>query len=339
MRISLAKPNISFLERAYVDKSLKEGWITSSGPFHKKFEQYLTDNQGRPTIATSSGTTAILLALIAAGVRAYDKVIMPTLTFGTPASCVRLLGAEPVFVDVDENGLMLPGPHFARVPKVVMPTHLYGMKAQTWYGGIPVIEDSCEAFGIVSPTADYTCYSFFANKHITTGEGGALATNKGIDYIRMLRDGGFDEDYDMLVPGLNFCMTEMQAAIGCAQMERLNNLLFIRERNILYYQSQLKGFGKWLFVARVKDPANTKRELAKLGVETRRVFKPLHLSPAFGCKGSFPVAEDIYNHGLCLPTGHVTLEEVDYICDAIKRIERGAPNINPPAKTEGYIPA
>lgn len=336
MQIPLARPDLSGNEGRYVRDTIARGWLTSAGDYHRKFETALSSYLGRPAIATNAGTSAVTIALIAAGVRPGDDVVMPTLTFGTPASAVRMLGANVVLRDVREDACM----HDAKVTyktKVVMPTHLYGMQADIDYEQT-VIEDSCEAFGIVRPRADYSCYSFYANKFITTGEGGALC-GKDLDYCKQIRDGGFDEDYDMVAPGLNFCMTAMQAAVGVAQMERIYTLMKRRARNVTRYTERINGFGEWLFVAKVKNPIETHRSLKAIGVETRRVFKPLHLSKTFGQPGKFPVAEDIFNHGLCLPTGHVTLKEVEYICDAIKRIERGAPAPKPYRPAQANIQA
>lgn len=334
--ISLARPDLGGNESKYVRDTIKRGWLTSVGDYHRKFETALTSFLGRPTIATNAGTSAVTIALIAAGLKPDDDVIMPTLTFGTPASAVRMLGANVVLRDVEEDAC-LHGAILTRKTKVIMPTHLYGMLADIYYEHT-VIEDSCEAFGIVKPRADYTCYSFYANKFITTGEGGALC-GRDLEYCTQIRDGGFNEDYDMVVPGLNFCMTAMQAAVGVAQMERVHTLMNRRARNVTRYTERISGFGEWLYVARVRNPLETQSRLKALGVETRRVFKPLHLSKSFGQPGKFPVAEDIFNHGLCLPTGHVTLKEVEYICDAIKRIERGAQASKPYRPSQADIQA
>jgi perosamine synthetase len=337
MRIALAKPDIGVYEHRYVTDTLARNWLTSAGDYHEKFERYLTNFLGRPTIATNCGTGAVTIAMLAAGLRAGDDVVMPTLTFGSPASVVKMMGANLILRDVDETACLQPESLTTDQTKVVLAVNLYGMQCDIKYPHT-VIEDACESFGVIRPRADYVCYSFFANKFITTGEGGALCA-KRMTFCKAMRDGGFDNDYNMIYPGLNFCMTALQAALGCAQMERVDKLLARRKRNVRTYHENLKGFGEWLFVARVKSPQRTQHELKGMGIETRRVFTPLHMSPAFGTDGKFPVAEDIFKHGLCLPTGHLEKKEVEYVCDAIKRIERGNPLVKPPRPAQADIQA
>lgn len=340
--IPLAQPDLSGNEIAYVNEALRDGWISSSAEkFHGMFERMLSGFFGRPALATNCGTSAITLALMCAGVRPGDEVILPALTFGSPASAVRMLGAKVVFADVDETGCLDPicaDRATTAKTRVIMPTHLYGNRAYVDYD-TTVIEDSCEAFGIVPSTAEYSCYSFFANKFITTGEGGCLVSDR-IALARELRDGGFDEDYSMIYPGLNFCMTNLQAALGVAQMERVHELLRIRRINAKQYAGRLPGFGHWLYVAFVNDPQAMRAELKELGVETRRAFCPLHLSPAFGTTQSFPHAENIWRHGLCLPTGpHVTPGQIDYISERIKSSTAGTRLTKPVGASPVNIPA
>lgn len=339
--IPLAQPDLNGNELKYVTETLRDGWVSTSAPIHKRFEDELTHYLGKPALATNCGTSAILLALMCAGVRPGDEVILPALTFGSVASAIRLMGASIVLADVDKTACLDPScadRATTSKTRAIVPTHLYGVQAYVDYD-LTTIEDSCEAFGIVPPTADYSCYSFFANKFITTGEGGCLIAN-GLELARQLRDGGFDEEYRMMYPGLNFCMSAMQAAVGVAQLERVHELARIRRINAARYAKRLRGFGHWLYVAMVNDPAHMRRELKTLGIETRRVFCPLHLSPAFRTTQSFPNAEYFWRHGLCLPTGpHVTPDQIDYISECIDSITAGARAIELVGASPVNIPA
>src|SRR5207245_2531272 len=145
--------------------------------------------------------------------------------------------------------------------------------------GLPVIEVACEALGYVPMRGMMTCYSFYGNKIMTTGEGGMLCGD--FRNAAAFRDGGFDGDYSFTVPGLNYRMTNMQAAVGFAQLERLPKILSKRAIALSVYKENLKGRGKWLFVAQVKNPATAMLKLKADGIDARPVFKPLHLSEAF----------------------------------------------------------
>jgi perosamine synthetase len=318
--IPLAKPDLSGNERKYVLQALDSGWLTHHGEFEARFERMFSDYIGKSSIATSSGTGALHIALLALGIGRGDEVIVPSLTFGATASVVRNVGAFPVLVDVDENGL-LDWEDFRRKKtfrtKAVIPVHLYGERCPIPDLNIPVIEDCCEATWI-RPRA-IGCYSFYGNKPITTGEGGMLV---GLD-ARAHRDGGFDCDYDMACAGLNYRMTNLQAALGCAQMEHIDELLAKRFRNAAIYASNFEGFGKWLFV--IKAKAGLRQFLEKRGVETRPVFKPMHLTAAFGQSGDFPNSERIWKEGLCLPTGpHVDANYVTGLIHEHQQLRRAS---------------
>lgn len=325
--ISLGQPDLAGNEAKYVLDTLKNNWLTSGGSYHKRFERELSKYLKAPALAVTSGTSAFTLALLALGVKPDDEVIVPNICFGSIVSAIKMMGAKPVFVDVRENGILdslLVEPIITKNTAAIAPVHLYGEEARTQYA-IPVIEDSCEAFGIVPPSGDFTVYSFYANKIITTGEGGAILAKEPemLDYVRKLRDGGFDEDYRFTVPGLNFCMTSVQAAIGVAQLERVRWMLKARLDNAQFYKKNIKGFGKWFFVAEVKDPVRAKARLFAHGIESRRVFCPMHLTPAFGCKGEFPVSEFLWNRYLCIPTApHVTREQQEKICEILSEPDR-----------------
>ena len=202
--------------------------------------------------------------------------------------------------------------------RAIIPVHLYGEDAGDFRPfGLPVIEDACESLGLVPLRGDITCYSFYANKIITTGEGGMICGSpEVIEKAKLWRNGGFDEAYSNIVPGLNYRMTNMQAALGLAQIGRLDYLLGRRLANVRSYKRLISGRGKWLFVAKVKNPRVLAEQLAEHGVQTRPVFTPLNKSPAFSRfadtrKFDFSASDEVWKTGLCLPTGpHVSPEGI-----------------------------
>ena len=134
------------------------------------------------------------------------------------------------------------------------------------------------------------------------------------------RDGGFDQDYRNTIPGLNYRMTNMQAAVGLAQIERFDSLLERRLRNASIYSKNLRGRGKWLFVAEVNNPREVGRKLLERGIQTRPVFTPLHRSPAFRqyAKGNYKASDAFWERGICLPTGpHVSPQQAELISEAV----------------------
>lgn len=323
--IPLSKPDFSGNELKYVTDAVSTGWVSFRGSYEKKFEEHLSWFFGKPALATSSGTGALHLALLRYGIAEGDEVIVPNLTFGACASVVKAVGATPVFVDVKEDSTIDPDrveDAITGQTKAIMPVHLYGMEADmprinriAKRHGLKVIEDSCEAFGIVNPSGDVTCFSFYANKVITTGEGGAIVGDLGD--IEEWRNGGFDHEYRHRIPGLNYRMTNLQAAVGLGQVERLPELLGQRLRVANYYKGNLDGFGKWLFCVKTDDKRGLEKHLRENGVETRPVFFPLNKCPAYECEGDFPVSEEIWKTHLCIPT-NVSDEEAEFITRKIK---------------------
>lgn len=319
MNIPLAEPSLSGNEREYLLKAFDSGYLTHNGEWEDRFEEQFGKWIGRPALATSSGTGALHVALLSLGVGHGDEVICPALTFGASASVIVACGAKPVFVDVQENGCIDWSHAHRRVnkrTKAILSVHLYGVDACTEDSYVPVIEDACESLGMVEPKGHCSAYSFYGNKPITTGEGGMLVGNLG--NARKYRDGGFTNTYDMEVPGLNYRMTNLQAAVGCAQLERIDDLVGKRLANAAFYQKHLKGFGRWLFVAEVDNPVVVANHLKEHGIDTRPVFRPLHLTKAFRTDGKFKRSEKIWETGICLPTGpHVTQEQQEKIVELV----------------------
>jgi len=372
--IPVAEPSLTGREFEYVSECFRTNWISSQGPFVTRFEQDFAAYVGAApaqTLTTANGTVALHLALTALGIGPGDEVIVPTLTFAASAAAVIHAGAAPVLADVEPDSWCLdPDAVEALITprtKALMPVHLYGQPAAmdrlldiAARHGLKVVEDAAEALGAfhrdrhVGVLGDAGAFSFFGNKLITTGEGGmVLFKDPAVAArARRLRDHGMDPErrYWHLDVGFNYRLTNLQAAVGVAQMERIEELaarkLWIaaryREafadipglilpaetphaRNIYWTFSLLLdearlGMSRDAFAARLK--------LA--GVETRPLFFPLHVMPAyaqFGGGRAFPVAERLSASGLSLPSA-VSLQEreIAYIAEVVGRLRQPQPD-------------
>ena len=330
--IPLARPILDGNEKKYLTQCIDEGYVTHAGRFEGEFEGAFGAKFGRPAIATSSGTGALHLALLSLGVGPGDECIIPSLTFGATASVVLAVGARPVIVDVDPASWGLDKNRvlacLTKKTRAIIPVHLYGLDAGEFTQfGIPVIEDSCEALGMVPIRGKMAAFSFYGNKVITTGEGGMLCGDFGD--ARLWRDGGFDDEYRNDLPGLNYRMSNLQAAVGLAQLERFDHLLGLRLANAARYKDSLPGNGKWLFVVETDNPRGLRDYLEKNGVASRFVFTPLHRSPAFRvyAKGKYKVSESIWERGLCLPTGpHLTKDQQEKVITLVHNYLSGTAN-------------
>ncbi len=364
MRLPLVRPDLGGNEMNYVMDCVSSGWVSSIGPYVDKFERafsaYLGGGHAR---ATSSGTTALHLALVAYGIGPGDEVIVPDLTFGATANVVVHCGATPVFVDVDPRTVTLDPKAMAAAitprTKAVIPVHLYGHPCDmdpimdlARAHNIKVIEDCAESLGAeykgrkVGLIGDVGCFSFFANKVITTGEGGMVTTNDPAIHEKMsiLRDHGMSKErrYWHLYPGFNYRMTNLQAALGLAQIEQIEKFLAIRNGIAKRYTQRLlrvpglqlpvqAPWAKniyWLYSIGVRpefgmDRDTLRSHLSVRAIETRDVFYPLHGQPAYtsGRALPCPVSADFAARGLSLPTGNdLTIEEVERVCAALEDI-------------------
>lgn len=245
--IPVANPSLDGNERAYVLDCLESGWISSQGGYLRKFEAALAEFLGvEHALAVSNGTVALHLALVTLGIGPGDEVIVPDLTFAASASAVVHAGATPVLVDVERTSWTLDLDKAASAigprTRAIMPVHLYGqpadmdgVKALADRHGLLVIEDAAEALGStwkgrrVGSIGDASTFSFFANKIVTTGEGGMVvfADSAKAERARRLRDHGMNpaKRYWHDEIGFNYRMTNMQAAIGVAQMERIESFI------------------------------------------------------------------------------------------------------------------
>ena len=368
MKIPICEPDIQGNELKYITNCVQTNWISSRGSyildFEKKFGDFCHAKYG---ITTANGTAALHMATVALGIGKGDEVIMPTLTMIATANPVILAGATPVFVDsepytwnIDVDAIEAK---ITPKTKAIMPVHIYGhpvdmdplLRLAKKYN-LFVIEDAAEAHGalykgkIVGCLGDVGCFSFYTNKVITTGEGGICVTNndKVAEDLRLLRDLAHSKEkrYLHYMIGYNYRMTNMQAAVGVAQMEKIDQYIEARRAHAKKYNALLKdvkGFTLppeanwakniyWLYSVVVQDEFGVSRdklmeELGKQGIETRPFFIPLHKQPVFKqmgiVSGEFPVADELCDKGLCLPSSNaLTDAQIEYVCRAIEQIQK-----------------
>lgn len=369
--IPVCTPLLGNKEEKYVRDCVRANWISSAGKYIKLFEDAFSRYCGRKYgVTTTNGTTALHLALAALKIGPGDEVIMPSFTIASTAFAVMYCGAKPVFVDSQaDTWNMDPDKIHAKITKrtkVIIPVHIYGhpcdmsaiMNLASRYG-LYVIEDAAESHGAeyngkrVGGIGHIGCFSFYGNKIITCGEGGMVVTSdrKIAERCRGLRNMAFIETkrYWHQEVGFNYRMTNMQAALGLAQFERMEELLNRRRRNAALYSTLLSSVEGltlpaerpnvknvfWMYGILVGKDFGVSRDdlikrLGKLGVETRTFFIPLHNQPFLGkkyrvSKERFPVAEDIARRGLYLPSGSgLKRKNIEYICDCVKKIKSEA---------------
>lgn len=364
--IPVCEPTLGEEELANVSECVKSGWISSKGKFVDSFEKEFADYLGaKHAVTTTSGTTALHLAVASLEIGKGDEVIVPTFTMIASALPIVYTGAVPVLVDAEEktwniNVRKIEEKITART-KAIMPVDIYGHPVDmdpilelARKHNLFVIDDAAEAHGSeyrgkkVGSQSDITCFSFYANKIITTGEGGMLVTNS--DSInakaRLLKDLAHAPGRRFLhyECGFNYRMTNTQAAIGVAQLRKIDRLADARRKNAHLYNDLLGGIPGitlppeepwarnvyWMYSVLI-DPREfgmTRDELAaslqKKGIESRPFFVPMHQQPVFQKMGLFqgeeyPVAEKLSARGINLPSSsHLSEDTIRLICRAIK---------------------
>ncbi len=350
IKFPIAAPNLSKNELDYLIDAYMSTWISSSGKYLDRLEKDFADFCGvENALTTSSGTTALHLALLALDVGPGDEVIVPDLTFAATINVVLYAGATPVIVDIEpDSWCMSPEAFRAAITpktKVVIPVHLYGQPADmgsigniATEHGIRIVEDCAEAHGAsfgnsqVGAIGDIGCYSFYGNKIITTGEGGICVTGdkRLADKMRLLRDHGMSKEkrYWHEDVGYNYRMTNLQAAIGCGQLERIQSILSEREQIRAHYQKELKGCNwlefqsdslpnrknvVWLVSGLLKDCERDDviSKAKSKGYELRPFFYPLSSMPLYEKYAAEPCKVSAYvgRHGISFPTDPSVLHE------------------------------
>jgi perosamine synthetase len=354
-------PSIGALELANVTDAVKSGWVSSLGRYVTEFEEKFAAFCGvEHAIACTNGTVAIHLVLHALGIGEGDEVIVPDLSFIATANTVLLAGAKPVFCDIEAETLGIdPAAIEALITpatKAIMPVHLYGHPADmeavnriARAHGLYVIEDAAEAHGAevngrrVGSLGDCATFSFYANKNLTTGEGGMITTNDAAlaARCRHLRDHAMSATrrywHDEM--GFNYRLTNVQAAIGCAQMDRADELLGGRKEIFGWYARHMSAVPGvrlnrtapwatntyWLVCAEFEDVDAAGRDaimadLKSRGVDSRPYFYPMSMMPHF-IEAETPVSHAVSARGINLPTYlGLTESDVAYICEQVRAV-------------------
>jgi perosamine synthetase len=346
--IPVYRPTIGSREKQYVAEALDSSWISSRGAFLDRFEREFAAYVGAEYgVSAANGTVALHLAFAALGIGPGDEVIVPTLTYVASVNAIAYTGARPVFVDshaeqwnIDPN---LIEQAITPRTKAIEVVHLYGQPVDmspiqeiARRHDLAIVEDAAEAHGAkydgekVGSLGRIGSFSFFGNKIVTTGEGGMLVTNDRelAERARHLRGQGVSptKTYWHDVLGFNYRMTNVAAAIGCAQLERIDSTLAAKLRLAGWYREHLQGTRgvmlrdepSWssgvhwmnciLVPAAARDPLMA--YLAAEGVETRPFFYPAHTLPMYRSERNFPVAERLGASGINLPS-FPELEEED----------------------------
>ncbi len=359
--IPISQPTITQKEIDYVTDAVTSGWVSSLGKyidsFEEKFAAYCGTNHA---VATSNGTTALHLALVALDIKIGDEVIIPDLTFVATANAVKFTGAEPVIVDIDEQTLCI-SPHAienAITPKTkaIIPVHLYGHPANmveinkiAQKYNLLVVEDAAEAHGAevngqkVGGLGKVGVFSFYGNKIITSGEGGMITTNDESLYHRMkyLRDHAMSKEkrYWHTEVGFNYRMTNLQAALGVAQFERIDEILAKKTEIFEWYQNLLKGIEGirlnhqaswaknvyWMVCLEIDGYTENQRDelikkLKNKGIDSRPYFYPISDMPMYESVNT-PVCHKVYQRGLNLPSYFdITKAQVERVCNQLKEL-------------------
>ena len=289
----MSKPSITELERHFVERAMALSDI-GVGPFIGQFEELWAQKNKRAFgVSCNSGTNAIYLALKALGIGTGDEVIVPEYTMIATAWAVSYTGATPVFADCKDDLNMACGMmKISEKTKAIIQVPIYGRKCDDLSGGgIPIIEDMAEAHGI-EPQGDIACYSFYGNKILTTGEGGMCLTDnkEWADEMRKLSNMYMDEKRTMLHPkmGHNFRMTNLQAAVGVAQVMRCDEILEKRKQIEKWYDENVPDALKmpprdvlWMYDIQTDHQEELKAYLEEFGIPTRYGFKPMSMQPQY----------------------------------------------------------
>ncbi|MHB8843607.1 MAG: DegT/DnrJ/EryC1/StrS family aminotransferase [Nitrospirota bacterium] len=366
--IPVNEPSLNGNEKKYLAECIDTGWISSEGPFIERFEQGMAARAGRQHgIAVCNGTVALETAVAALELRPGDEVIMPSFTIISCAAAVVRRGCSPVLVDSDPatwnmDIAQIEAKITART-KAIMVVHIYGLPVDldpvlsiARSHGLKIIEDAAEMHGQTykgrpcGSFGDISVFSFYPNKLITTGEGGMVLTDDArlAERSRSLRNLCFQKEKRFVHEelGYNFRMTNMQAALGLAQLEQLEEFVARKRRMGQQYTKRLSsvaglqlpveqtGYADniyWVYGVVLKDgvgfdAAKAMARLSALGIGTRPFFWPMHEQPVFQARGLFrgetyPVAERLARRGFYLPSGvMLTEEQVERVGTAVKEL-------------------
>ncbi len=358
-KISQIQPYFDQSEIKNLKRAIRTGWVTE-GPFSQEFLKMLKEFTGaRYAVLANNGTLGLFLSLLAIDMKQGDEVILPDFTFNASASSIAFTGAKPVFVDINPDDLQMDTSKIEKAitknTRAIMPVHIYGQScdmdpiikiANTYH--LKIIEDAAQGYGVfykgrhTGTIGNVGVISFFADKTITTGEGAVILTNEEdvFNKLKMLRNQGRIHSGTFIHPelGMNFRMTDLQCALGVAQVKKYETIEKIKARNHQLYETYLKELPEIEFIktndfssfvpfrVNIKVPGLEEliEYLEKQEIQTRRMFYPLHRQPCFSYlnyeEDEFPGANEAYQTGMSLPI-HCGLKDNDikYICSSIKK--------------------
>jgi perosamine synthetase len=366
--IPVNEPLLNGNEKKYLCECIESGWISSEGPFVKEFEQRMSETVGRKYgIAVSNGTAALEVAVQALGIGQDDEVIMPAFTIISCAMAVTKVGAVPILVDSDINTWNMKVDEIeAKITsktKAIMIVHLYGLPvevtpilAMAKKYNLKIIEDAAEMHGQTyngvpcGSFGDISTFSFYPNKHITTGEGGMLVTDDEdlAERCRMIRNLCFRKDIRYIHDEIsgNYRFTNLQAAVGIAQLERLNEFVERKRSMGKYYTEALKDIKGLVLPIEKTDYANNiywvygivldkniridnklmQKLLEEQGIGSRTFFWCIHEQPVYKAQGLFvndfySNAEYLARKGFYIPSGlALTEEQMDRVIVGLKKV-------------------
>ncbi len=361
--IPWAQPTLWGNEQKYMNDALTSTWI-SGGPYVDRFEKEFLKGIGSGfAVSTSNGTSALHLLLLALGIEPGDEIIVPGFGFMAAANIALHIGAKPVFAEVDPETWCLNASEIEKCitprTRAVVPVHTYGnicamdeIRSLANHHNITVVEDAAEAFfskykGRFAGTIGTAgCFSFQATKTITTGEGGMVVTEKEELFRKMnlfRNHGMMKKRYWHEVPGHNFRLTNFQAAMGCAQLEKLDEIIQERQRIYNQYNEHLSRepglmmqyFTSdvnpvlWAMAVKMDTTAyfqgrdNVMKQMGNKNIETRPGFYAASMLEIYSCHQKLPVCEDISKQVISLPTfPGLQNEQIEFICTTLKKLKR-----------------
>jgi perosamine synthetase len=368
--IPVCEPTLQGNELKYVTEAVSTGWISSGGSYIKKFEETFAAYCGvKHGVSCSNGTTALHLAIEALKIGKGDEVIIPTFTMIASANAVVYAGATPVLIDaeLDTWNMNIDAIEAKITPrtKAIMIVHTYGhpidmdrVRSIANRHNLFVIEDAAEAHGAeykgrkIGSLSDVACFSFYGNKMVTSGEGGMVIMNNEevAERARKLRNHFFGTPRFVHEEiGYNYRLTNVQAAIGLAQVEKLDDYVEMRRNNAKLYNELLKDvpgvtlppekeWAKnvyWMYGILIQPEFGMSMQelstkLKEVGVDSRTFFVGMHNQPCYqgddprfpDCTGNYPNSDELQEKGLYLPSAsHLTPEQITRVADAIKKIQ------------------
>lgn len=348
------EPSFGDEEKKNVLEVIESGWI-SEGKFCRECEDFLKKFSDRKeALITNNGTAALIIGMLSLGINVNDDVIVPSLSHAADPNSISAIGANPIFADIDKSSLCMSVKNIENVitkkTKAILYVCAYGsadnleeINKFAKKNKLFLIIDAAPAIGSefnnrpIASYGDISMLSFFADKTVTMGEGGMLLSDdKEIIEVANIykHDGRRERGHDLIErKGFNFRITELQAAVGIAQLDRIKKTIIQKQKvrskykellslsnNIRIFEPKLLSkYNPHRFIVFVNNAKNTINKLNKKGIGARSMFHPMHNQPLYKTHGVFPNTESIFNHGICLPSApNLTDQNIEYISDILQ---------------------